>query len=582
MYIFTYFLPHFYSCNDKSVDNYYADLATGCQAFHLCEYRIRGHSNSNFGHRKALSDTSTNYNSVLRNRKLNSFQNLNRVTYSSISSPQSFNQSRFVKTSFLCPAGTIFHQKHQVCVWWYSFDCTTAPSFYPQQDCSYCSRNLLDAAESASSRNSRNSKTNYLKPELNSKSSYINIENKGEIKQIVQSEMKSQKKLKRSYDPYFRTKIHFPSGQLNPNLLDEIFEFEKNRYKYNAHGKIVPKKFTNEETTTIRVEKKQSLPFIATKISPEKPKTIKRIPKKFKRKVVTSFVRMNTGRSLSLFREKIKALNFKNRFANIEHRKAPPKISIETPSHPTHEIQFNHNSKISQEPKLTVLGPINTHHTLRNRIKKNPTIQKSYLPPNAFPQNPTIQTSYLPPIAFPQNPTIQTSYLPPNPSPENPSDFESGYVVHQENINFNVPRDENFLLYPQDKTSILTTKSPFTNDKTEVQYIVSENFDKGTFTGNTDLSNNGYTFQNFKLGSSNSNGFHMEKQNVFNENESPTKVPAVSNEVVLLVGTNYDRTAGWSVNRTNVNSDLGEANKEIRYHEFVLSNHMNFAKNDKL
>jgi hypothetical protein len=34
------------------------------------------------------------------------------------------------QSSFLCPKGTIFNQKHRVCDWWYNVKCEESPEFY--------------------------------------------------------------------------------------------------------------------------------------------------------------------------------------------------------------------------------------------------------------------------------------------------------------------------------------------------------------------------------------------------------------------------------------------------------------------
>ncbi|XP_063971983.1 uncharacterized protein LOC135159831 isoform X2 [Diachasmimorpha longicaudata] len=66
-----------FSCTDKTPGGYYADVETGCQVFHICN--IGGS-----------------------------------------------------KSSFLCPEGSIFNQRHFVCDWWYSFQCDEAVSLYPE------------------------------------------------------------------------------------------------------------------------------------------------------------------------------------------------------------------------------------------------------------------------------------------------------------------------------------------------------------------------------------------------------------------------------------------------------------------
>lgn len=58
-----------FSCEGKVDWQYYADIETDCQVFHVCH-------------------------------------------------------SQHSKTSFLCPEGTIFNQRHSVCDWWYNVDCT--------------------------------------------------------------------------------------------------------------------------------------------------------------------------------------------------------------------------------------------------------------------------------------------------------------------------------------------------------------------------------------------------------------------------------------------------------------------------
>ncbi|KAL3277739.1 hypothetical protein HHI36_013079 [Cryptolaemus montrouzieri] len=73
--IFTSIPQTGFSCEGKINWQYYADIETDCQVFHVCE-------------------------------------------------------SQFSKTSFLCPEGTIFNQKHLVCDWWYNVDCTVAVDLY--------------------------------------------------------------------------------------------------------------------------------------------------------------------------------------------------------------------------------------------------------------------------------------------------------------------------------------------------------------------------------------------------------------------------------------------------------------------
>ncbi len=34
------------------------------------------------------------------------------------------------QSSFLCPKGTIFNQKHRVCDWWYNVKCEDSTEFY--------------------------------------------------------------------------------------------------------------------------------------------------------------------------------------------------------------------------------------------------------------------------------------------------------------------------------------------------------------------------------------------------------------------------------------------------------------------
>ncbi|XP_011299840.1 uncharacterized protein [Fopius arisanus] len=68
-----------FSCGDKTPGGYYADMETGCQVFHICN--IGGS-----------------------------------------------------KSSFLCPEGSIFNQRHFVCDWWYGFHCEEAESLYPENN----------------------------------------------------------------------------------------------------------------------------------------------------------------------------------------------------------------------------------------------------------------------------------------------------------------------------------------------------------------------------------------------------------------------------------------------------------------
>ncbi|KAH9424727.1 hypothetical protein DERP_012711 [Dermatophagoides pteronyssinus] len=64
-----------FKCSDHQLPGYYADVETQCQVFHICQEDGR-------------------------------------------------------HDAFLCPNGTIFSQRHFVCVWWYEFDCMDSPAFY--------------------------------------------------------------------------------------------------------------------------------------------------------------------------------------------------------------------------------------------------------------------------------------------------------------------------------------------------------------------------------------------------------------------------------------------------------------------
>ncbi|GFQ87382.1 chitin-binding type-2 domain-containing protein [Trichonephila clavata] len=68
-----------FSCAQQQHNGYYADLDTSCQVVHLC-------------------------------------------------------QAGGVKSSFLCPNGTIFNQEKFSCQWWYKVNCADAPKFYAIND----------------------------------------------------------------------------------------------------------------------------------------------------------------------------------------------------------------------------------------------------------------------------------------------------------------------------------------------------------------------------------------------------------------------------------------------------------------
>ncbi|XP_008214451.1 homeobox protein 2-like [Nasonia vitripennis] len=79
-----------FTCAGKTPGGYYADVETRCQVFHVC---------------------STNG----------------------------------AKSSFLCPSGSVFNQRHFVCDWWYDFICEQAPKLYA------LNRGLDDRLETPSS-----------------------------------------------------------------------------------------------------------------------------------------------------------------------------------------------------------------------------------------------------------------------------------------------------------------------------------------------------------------------------------------------------------------------------------------------
>lgn len=71
--------PTSFSChNVPATPGMYANVETGCQAYHVCHDGREGHQGA----------------------------------------------------SFLCTNGTIFNQKEFTCDWWYNVDCAAAPSLY--------------------------------------------------------------------------------------------------------------------------------------------------------------------------------------------------------------------------------------------------------------------------------------------------------------------------------------------------------------------------------------------------------------------------------------------------------------------
>ncbi|TRY62198.1 hypothetical protein TCAL_02114, partial [Tigriopus californicus] len=52
------------------------------------------------------------------------------------------------KWSFLCPNGTIFNQEIFTCVWWFNFDCQTAPDFYGGNEKLYSEDSLSSGQQS--------------------------------------------------------------------------------------------------------------------------------------------------------------------------------------------------------------------------------------------------------------------------------------------------------------------------------------------------------------------------------------------------------------------------------------------------
>ena len=69
-----------FTCGSRITGGFYADVEARCQVFHIC-----GSSNSIFGS---------------------------------------------VKYSFLCPNGTVFHEKYFTCDWWYNVDCQASQSYF--------------------------------------------------------------------------------------------------------------------------------------------------------------------------------------------------------------------------------------------------------------------------------------------------------------------------------------------------------------------------------------------------------------------------------------------------------------------
>ncbi|EFX81030.1 hypothetical protein DAPPUDRAFT_27118, partial [Daphnia pulex] len=64
-----------FRCDQQDYPGFFADPETGCQVFHVC-----------------------------RDNK---------------------------KTSFLCPNGTLYHQRFFVCDWWFNVDCSKSVGLYP-------------------------------------------------------------------------------------------------------------------------------------------------------------------------------------------------------------------------------------------------------------------------------------------------------------------------------------------------------------------------------------------------------------------------------------------------------------------
>jgi hypothetical protein len=72
-----------FSCDGRVEGGYYSDTGAECQAFHIC-------ANDGDGGLRGYG--------------------------------------------ILCPNGTLFHQEHFICDWWFNFDCSTAESLYSKND----------------------------------------------------------------------------------------------------------------------------------------------------------------------------------------------------------------------------------------------------------------------------------------------------------------------------------------------------------------------------------------------------------------------------------------------------------------
>ena len=214
------------------------------------------HSQINFG-----SSSNSNINS---NAKINTFS----TDQSSNSHEHAPNHQVRQGSSFLCPVGTIFHQRYFVCVWWYDFDCATAQSLYELNNFAF--GNPGDVGASSKQNNvgevgrSHTSSIVISEPQL--------IQNFDTIQNTDRTPLQNPKAnigniISNNNSP---TLINAPLQDfidiknVAPDVFDDLFSFDQRNFQSHSNGLVTPRNSLHQiesyqNTNTIRQSKQDSL-----------------------------------------------------------------------------------------------------------------------------------------------------------------------------------------------------------------------------------------------------------------------------------------------------------------------------------
>lgn len=302
---------HFLSscrCQDREFQGYYADPETNCQVFHFCfknenhaslisqteRHKRKVSSNKDNSESQAHVYHNSNGNNVdrleIKNRRKrdilpqtsnhnsqpNQYQQPQHIfdtrqetrnnnqelplsytnTNSNHQNSASFSSNLHSRNyqvnggaSFICPIGTIFHQRYFVCVWWYDFDCESAQRLYSQNNFAF--GNPGDPGKSSLTQSGG---IGYQQTVQN-----FNNQPTGNSHEINLNNNQYSPEIKQQLT--FNTEDHFDvdssiqnsldANNVTPQIFEDLFTFDQQNFMSFGNGIVTPKNFQHQRQNNI-------------------------------------------------------------------------------------------------------------------------------------------------------------------------------------------------------------------------------------------------------------------------------------------------------------------------------------------